>query len=513
MLKHNFLDSAKRGNRAKRTAKEQVTDARLERKHVQDANVAAVEAAASDNKLTETIASNLSKGTIMSTAGSLTSKETGPSIPHQKPLNILILYPDDMRHDSLGIAGKQAVQTPFLDSLARKGIRFTHNCVTTSICWISRASLLTGQYVSRHKAKSLKTPIGPDQWNNTWPAILRNNGYFTGHIGKYQYYDSDLVKTRYDFARLYEGKHYYGTQHVTDRNERDALEFLRRKRPNDKPFVLQIAFYAPKAIGTGDMQWHPKASSAHLYSNMTFQYPANMNESFARLPGFHNNNRRSEAWRRWKQRFGTPEKFDASMKNYYRMITEVDECSRNVVAELERQSILNETMVIFTTDNGFFHAEHGISGKWFPYQESIRVPLIIWDPRMPPAARGTTNDEFTLNIDLAETILGAAGLPPHRSMQGRDIADLYLPGRDKTPWRKEFYYEFPGVGTLNIIPEANAVVRKNFKLFYYPQHDLWQLFNLEEDPLEEFDLIKDANYEGVVVELKQRYQEMKASVV
>ncbi|GKY97296.1 hypothetical protein MPSEU_000688000 [Mayamaea pseudoterrestris] len=434
---------------------------------------------------------------------------TGGSASPSKRLNILILYPDDMRHDSLGVAGTQAVQTPFLDSLARKGMRFTHNCVTTSICWISRANLFTGQYVSRHGATKLRTPIDPTKWNDTWPAILKEHGYHTGHIGKWQYWDSGLTSKRYSWAKIYEGSHYYGDMHVTDLNHQDALFFLREHRPKDKPFALQIAFYAPKAVGTGDMQWTPKNESAHLYSNLTFEYPSNMNESFARLPAFH---WRGEARNRWNQRFGTPAKYDASMKNYYRMITEVDECSRKVVAEIERQGLLNETMIIFTTDNGFYHAEHGLSGKWFPYQESIRVPLIIWDPRMPASVQGTTNDDFTLNIDLAETILGAAGLSPHPSMQGRDISDLYLPQHNETPWRKEFYYEFPGLGA-NFIPTSNAVVRKDFKLFHYPEHNVWQLFNLEDDPLEEIDLINEPKYADLIVELKQRYEEMKASVV
>jgi arylsulfatase len=235
------------------------------------------------------------------------------------------------------------------------------------------------------------------------------------------------------------------------------------------------------------------------------------------LPHFHSQNYKSEARKRWNQRFGTAHKFDASMKAYYRMITEVDACAKAVVAEVERQGMLNETMIIFTTDNGFFHAEHGLSGKWFPYQESIRVPLILWDPRMPTSVRNTTNDEFTLNIDLAETILGAANLPPHPRMQGRDIADLYLPERrnnlETKPWREEFYYEFPGQASLNIIPAANALVRKDFKLFHYPEWKTWQLFNLKDDPLEEVDLIEDPKYAAVVAEMKTRYAELQASVV
>ena len=184
MLMQHLLDGAQN---VKQVVGEQLSDAHDSlRKHVQDAYVAAVEAIASDtNNMPETVTSYLT-GAATGTESS-NNKDSEPQKPH-KPLNILILYPDDMRHDSLGIAGTQVVQTPFLDSLARKGMRFTHNCVTTSICWISRANLFTGQYVSRHKARLLRTPLKPEQWNNTWPAILKRNGYFTGHIGKWQYW-------------------------------------------------------------------------------------------------------------------------------------------------------------------------------------------------------------------------------------------------------------------------------------------------------------------------------------
>jgi len=247
-----------------------------------------------------------------------------------------------------------------------------------------------------------------------------------------------------------------------------------------------------------------------LYSNLTLTYPPGMNESYYRLPPFfRENSDRFEARKRWHQRFGTPEKFDASMKNYYRMITEVDEAVGAIYQELEAQGILNETMIIFTTDNGFFHSEHGLTGKWFPYQESIRVPLIIRDPRIPKDKIGTTNDEFTVNIDLASTILGAAGLESHPVMQGRDISDLYLQDPPiQPPWRDEFFYVFPSKGKT-IIPGATALVRKDFKLFRYPEWNVEQLFHLKEDPLEEYDLSRDPKYASILNEMRIRHDELE----
>ena len=132
------------------------------------------------------------------------------------------------------------------------------------------------------------------------------------------------------------------------------------------------------------------------------------------------------------------------------MATEVDSTCQAIVQELENQGVLNNTLVIFTTDNGYFHSEHGLADKFYPHQESIRVPLIIRDPRMSDDKIGTTNDDFTLSIDLAPTMLSAAGISPPARMQGRDISKLYrnelAEYLQSNRCRTEFYYELPNVG-------------------------------------------------------------------
>ena len=477
-------------------------------------------AAASPETLAETQAtpdassSSLSSGdTTAATLDTQTASDQNATPPQEetkhKPLNVIVLYPDDMRHDSLSCAGTQPVYTPFLDQMAREGIRFRQNCVTTSICWISRATLFSGQYASRHQALFLFRPIPEEKWNATFPAILRQHGYYLGHIGKWQYHNVGFTSKAFDDARIYEGRHIFKDAHVTVKNRNDAIDFL-RKRPKDRNFAMQVAFYAPKAVGEGYSQWTPQDKSLALYQNVTLTYPPGMNESFQRLPYFFHQDRGTEARRRFTTRFATPEQYDNSMKNYYRMINEVDDAARDIYNELIAQNILEETMIIFTTDNGFHTAEHGLSGKWFPYEESIRVPLIIRDPRIPPEKRGMLSDEFTLNIDLASTILGAAGLPSDPTMQGRDIADLYL-RPTVPPWRQEFYYEFASKGK-KIIPEANAVVRHDFKYFIYPEWNVEQLFNIKEDPKEENDVINDPKYAHVLADMRRRYNEMKAEV-
>ena len=217
---------------------------------------------------------------------------------------------------------------------------------------------------------------------------------------------------------------------------------------------------------------------------------------------------------RWKERFEGEERYQISMKNYYRLITEVDAAIEKIVAEVEAQGILNETLVIFTCDNGFFHGEHGLAGKWYPYQESIRVPLIIRDPRMPESKRNTLDDSYTLNIDLAPTILGAAGLSPTPRMQGRDISDLYLSSASslkENPWRTEFFYEWKLDNGLGF-PKATALVRRDFKYIYWPQFKFEQLFDLVNDELEINDIVNETKYQHILAEMRERHNELEPTV-
>ena len=169
-----------------------------------------------------------------------------------------------------------------------------------------------------------------------------------------------------------------------------------------------------------------------------------------------------------------------------------------------------------------FHGSHGLAGKWYPYQESIRVPLIIYDPRMPKERKGTLDDSFTLNVDLAETILGAAGVKPSVMMQGRDISDLYLQSNEKNdyhdtasvekePWREEFFYEFPSPEEV-FIPSSTALVRKNWKYIHWIAADREQLFNLKSDPLEHNDLYNSTDVAPVLEKLRGRHREMKEAL-
>lgn len=443
-------------------------------------------------------------------------------------MNILLLYADDWTHSTLSSFHKTKplntiLQTPILDALASDGIRFTHNCVTTSVCWISRATLYTGQYMSRHKTTKpccwnggprpeQKLKEAPANWKElSFYEILADNGYHVGHAGKWGVYLPFEKNVHFNVEE--DGWHWKKAGkklwHITEKNEADALRFL-ATRPKDKPFFLNVAFYATHAKDSDVRQYMPQNSSMSLYVNDTIPIPPTGTEdAWQRMPYFFGE--RNEGRKRWHTRFDNYTKHQHMMKNYYRMATEVDAAIGEIMQELRRQDTLDNTMIIFTTDNGNFHSEHGLADKWFPHQESIRVPLIIHDPRMKEDKKGTTNDHFTLNIDLAPTILGAAGVPTPQKMMGRDISPLYTSDNLQSEWRKEFFYEHPIIGQKTYIPASEALVRKDYKYMYWPDYGFEQLFDLVKDPGELKDIINSTNPEIVSIkeDMKARFALLK----
>lgn len=423
--------------------------------------------------------------------------------------NILILYADDWRHDTLGVAGNPIVKTPNLDRLARESVRFTNSFVTTSICGVSRASLFTGQWMSRHgnpAFEMFKTP-----WSETYPGALRENGYYVGHIGKW--HNGKFPAEQFDFGRSYTGTHFIkqpdGSQiHVTQKNENDALEFL-RTRPTDKPFVLTLAFFATHAEDQNPKQYLYQPQSESLYQNVTIPAPKTAgDEFFRRLPPFIANEK-NEGRNRWHWRFDTPEKYQQYMKAYYRLATEVDAAVGKMLAELRAQGLDDNTLVIFTTDNGYFHGEHGLADKWYPYEESIRVPLIVRDPRLPKAKRGLVKQDFVLNVDLAPTILAFAGISAPPRMQGRNFAPLYLTAK-KPKWRQEFFYEHATIRNTDFIPSSEALVRRDWKYIYWPDFNTEELFDLKRDTNETRNLAKEPDRKPLLERLRKRFAELKA---
>jgi arylsulfatase A-like enzyme len=349
----------------------------------------------------------------------------------------------------------------------------------------SRASLLTGQYMSRHGIDRFGKQLTPEAFARTYAGLLRRAGYWTGHVGKY---DVGAPRTAdHDFLRAYHGRHWVagadgGRVHVTEQNARDSIDFL-RARPRDRPFLLSVGYFAPHAEDGAPDQYLPQDWSAAAYEGVTVPVsPLAGAKHLAALPSFLSNDS-NEGRVRFKWRFDTPERYQAYMLRYYRLITEVDAAVGRLVDELKAQGVYENTVIAFIGDNGYFHGDRGLADKWYPYEQALRVPFMVRDPRMPSGRRGTTRDQLVLNIDLAPTIVAAAGLPVPDVMQGQDLSPLYR--SDAPPaWRDEFFYEHPTITSRDRIPASQGVIRRDWKYVHWPEFDYEQLFNLQEDPQE-----------------------------
>jgi len=426
--------------------------------------------------------------------------------------NIIFLLTDDQRWDTLGCMGNPIIYTPNVDKLAEGGCLFTEAFVTTSICMSSRASILTGQNLSRHGINDFSQPLTENALAQTYPLLLRQAGYRVGFIGKYGV-GTELPEKQFDFFYCFPGQgkyfpdEYNGEKHLTQILGERAIRFLRGCSA-DQPFCLCISFKAPHVLDNDPRQFLYDPAYENLYDDVTIPVPKTAAPHyFDTLPEFLRN---SEARRRWQIRFSTPEKYQQSVKGYYRLITGVDVVIGRMLDILKVLNFAHNTVIIFTGDNGFYLGEHGLAGKWFMHEESIRVPLIVYDPRLPASLRGQRRNEMALNIDIAPTILNLAGLEIPDHMQGESLLPLI---KGHTPdWRKEFFYEhlFEHQG----IAKSEGVRTEKWKYIrYVDQKPIYEeLYDLENDPHEERNLALLDNNQTILDQLRERWRFLRESV-
>ncbi|MHC4461106.1 MAG: sulfatase family protein [Planctomycetota bacterium] len=424
--------------------------------------------------------------------------------------NIIFLLTDDQRWDTLGCMGNPIINTPNIDDMAKNGVLFKNAFVTTSICASSRASILSGQYVRRHGINNFATSFSEESLAQTYPLLLRQSGYRIGCVGKHGVgRGRDFPTDKYDVwfgcpgqCSPYERKDKDGNyKHLTRMFGKQIIEFL-RGCSKDQPFCLSVNFKAPHVQDGDPRQFIPDRAYKSLYKDVTIPTPETADPRyFEALPEFL---RTSEARRRWNKRFSTPEKFQESVKNYYRLIYGVDVVIGKIRDELKRLNFDDNTIIIFTGDNGFYLGEYGLAGKWFPHEESIRVPLIVFDPRASRSRRGATCEQMTLNVDIAPTILQLAGLAVPERMQGRSLVPL-LTGR-KPRWRTDFFYEH--LFKHRTIPRTEALRTQRFKYARYIDFDYEELYDLKNDTQETVNLAKDERYQQTLKSLRKRCNQL-----
>ena len=416
--------------------------------------------------------------------------------------NILFVLTDDQRFDMMGCAGNPIIQTPNVDRLAGEGVRFEQAFVTTPICAASRASILTGTFERTHTYTFTKPPLGRALVEISYPVALRRAGYRTGFVGKFGVVvEPGVEKQMFDWTR-FTSLPYVQTidgveRHMTEVEGEHAVEFLRGVKQG-QPFCLIWCPWAPHAEDDNPRQYiWPKACD-NLYKDVRIPVPAITDPAvYEAQPQFLKNSMNRT---RWAWRFDTPEKYQAMVKGYYRMISGVDIVLGRILAELERWGLAKNTIIIFTSDNGYFLGERGYAGKWLMYDVSISVPLLIYDPREPRGRRGVVNRELVLNVDLAPTIMDFAGIEVPRPVQGRSLRPL-LWGR-VPEWRKEIFCE--ELWDHPEIPRSECVRTDRWKYIQYPEHPEYiELFDLEADPQEKRNLAGEKGQRARFEELRE----------
>lgn len=437
---------------------------------------------------------------------------------HKHP-NIIFLLTDDQRWDMLGCMGNEIIQTPNIDAMANDGVIFEKAFVTTAICCTSRASIFLGQYARRHGIHDFSTDFTPEQLNLSYDMQLKQAGYTVGFIGKYGV-GNNLPQTSYDFWAGVPGQPTYENSdengeyiHYTQVCKKHALEFLNSCDP-EKPFCLSISFKAPHVQDGDPRQFIADPAYDNLYSDIKIPLPEKADPKYVQsMPDFKQSDN-SMPRVRWQLRFSNPELYQKMVKNYYRLITGVDVVVGQIRQELQRLGYADNTVFAFMGDNGFFLGEYGFAGKWYGHEESIRVPLVWYDPRLPRQLRGQRRQEMALNIDVAPTIIDLAGLPVPADMQGKSLVPLLH--NKTTAWREEFFYEHlykvpeQWEDTVGYIPRSIGIRTKDFKYLRYIDYQPFyeELYDLQNDPKERHNLANNPLYAAQLEKLRKRCEEM-----
>jgi len=447
---------------------------------------------------------------------------TGMSLPvlaagdkaESKRPNILFLLVDDQRNDTLSCAGHPIIRTPVVDSLAAEGVRFSNTFVTTSICAASRASIFTGLYERTHGYTFGKSPISADHISKSYPVLMRQAGYRTGFIGKYGVRTEGKPESEmFDFFKPHgHGWHKQpdgSIRHETEVAGDRAIEFL-RSNPAGKPFCLSVSFNAVHAVdgdkrpGIGHYPW-PKAVDG-MYEDITIPEPRLSDTSiFESQPEFLRTSMNRD---RYFWRWDTPEKYQKNMKAYYRMISGIDRVIGLIRKTLEELNVDHNTVIIYTADNGYYMGDRGFAGKWSHYEQSLRVPLIVYDPRLSQDKHGVVRQEMALNVDIPATMLALAGVEIPTHYQGGNLTPL-LQGKGDTDWRNDFFCEH--LMDNKSIPQWEGI-RANRYVYarYFEQKPVFEfLHDLRTDSDQLVNLASDPQYKNILARMSRRCDALK----
>jgi arylsulfatase A-like enzyme len=479
----------------------------------------------------------------------------------QRP-NILYIMSDDHAFQAISAYGgylADLAPTPNIDRLAKEGAIFTRATVTNSICAPSRAVLLTG----KHSFVNGKVDnMQPFDWNQpNFPKLMQANGYQTAMIGKIHL---DGIPQGFDFSMVLPGQgHYYNPDfliegervriegHCTEIITETTLDWLKNKRDPNKPFCVLYHQKAPHR------NWQPAPKYLNLFDDITFEPPANYFDDYegrgtaakeqemeihghvmwghdfkmvvdpnGDSTGFHNefrrfNEKQKEDWlaaytpknEAFKAKYATLSdkeialwKFNRYIKDYLRTIRSVDDGVGEVLDYLEEAGLAENTIVVYTSDQGFYLGEHGWFDKRFMYEESFRTPLLMRFPK--EIKPGTVIDDLVQNLDFAPTFLDYAGIEIPEEMQGESFRELVA--GETGQWRDAVYYTYYEYPSVHMVKRHYGVATSRYKLmhFYY-DIDEWEMYDLETDPMEMQNIYDDPAYADVQEMLHKRLEELR----
>ncbi|MEM7791721.1 MAG: sulfatase [Verrucomicrobiota bacterium] len=478
--------------------------------------------------------------------------------------NIIWIFSDDHAFQTIGAYGGRMAHlnpSPNLDRLAAEGMRFDRAYVSNSICGPSRASILTGKHSHMNGFYDNRSRFDGSQ--QTFPKLLKSGGYQTAIVGKWHLVTDP---TGFDHWDILPGQgHYYNPDfinstgkyrepgYVTDIITEKAIKWLDEERDSSRPFMLMMQHKAPHR------EWSPATKYLTLYDDVAIPEPDNLFDDYAtrttaareqdlsiaktmtygkdlkiqekdegnllkRRVINRMNREQLEAWNaayqpkneaflaarlegddlvRWK--------YQRYLKDYLRCTKSVDDSVGELMAHLEKSGLAENTIVFYSSDQGFYMGEHGWFDKRFMYEESFRTPLIAWWPGKIEA--GSVNTDLVQNIDIASTFLELAGLPIPEDLHGRSILPL-LAGQSPENWRDSLYYhyyEYPGVHSVR---RHEGVFSGRYKLIRFygkdvPRGEEWELFDLERDPSEMNNIYENPEYTTIVTALKRELAELR----
>ncbi len=493
-----------------------------------------------------------------------------PTEPLPRP-NILYIMTDDHANRAISAYGSDLIQTPNIDRIAKEGILFKNSFVTNSICAPSRAVMLTGKY--SHLNGVLDNANAFDGSQVTLPKLLQEAGYFTALVGKWHlkshptgfdywnvlidqgpYYNPDMIEN--GDTLKYTG---YTTDLITDL----TLQTLEKRDPN-KPFCMIYQHKAPHR------NWMPGPKYFDFVSAKKYPLPETFWDDYATrsaaareqdmriedmflsndlkmMPGDFEKDDNTGGlkgskpvvwWENDYKRF-TPEqkaawdaayetvrrnfrenpptgkeltewKYQRYMQDYLASVASVDENIGRVLAWLDSTGLAKNTIVVYTSDQGFYLGEHGWYDKRFMYEPSLRMPLVV---RYPAAIKpGQVTEAMALNVDFAPTFLDFAGVKIPDDMQGRSLRPI-LEGQTPADWRKAMYYQYYEYPGFHAVKKHYGVRTERYKLIhFYDDIDAWELYDLAKDPNEVNNLYEDAEYQGVVADLKNQLTGLRQSL-